>query len=144
MTSEGKKLVAYCGLYCGTCDVYEGQFMDAAKRLQGLCQKHAVAAWAPQVAAFVPAMAGYAQFEGVLGWFTTFDCAGCREGGGDPNCKLRACVKERGLDGCWECVDLPCDLRREFFGPDKDPVGNCERIREVGPEAWAAEQVVEE
>ncbi len=138
MTQEGANLVAYCGLYCGGCAVRQGKFVAAAKELQGLCQMYGVAHWAPEVAQFVPAMAGYTQFEGVLDWFTTFTCTDCRAGGGDPNCKMRACVKERGLAGCWECADLPCDLRRAF-NPE-DPVGACARIREIGPAAWAAEQ----
>jgi hypothetical protein len=138
MTQEAKDLVTYCGLYCGGCAVRQGKFVDAAKELQGLCQAYGVAGWAPEVAAFVPAMVGYGQFEGVLDWLTTFDCTSCREGGGDPNCKMRACVKERGLEGCWACVDLPCDLRKAFNADD--PVGACVRIREIGPAAWAAEQ----
>ncbi|MBU0494545.1 MAG: DUF3795 domain-containing protein [Chloroflexi bacterium] len=138
MALESKELVSYCGLYCGTCAVYKGQFVEAAKQLQNLCQAYGVAGWAPQMTDYAPAMAGYEQFAGVLEWFTAFDCKSCREGDGDPNCKMRICVKERGLDGCWACADLPCDLRRAFNADD--PVGACVRIREIGPAAWAAEQ----
>ena len=138
MTQEAKDLVTYCGLYCGGCAVHQGKFVDAAKELQGLCQAYGVAGWAPEMVEYVPAMAGYGQFAGVLDWLTTFTCTSCQDGGGDPNCKMRACVKERGLEGCWACVDLPCDLRKAFNAAD--PVGACGRIREIGPAAWAAEQ----
>jgi len=139
MTQEGANLVAYCGLYCGACAIRQGKFVEAAKQLQELCQAYGVAGWAPEMVGYVPAMAGYGQFEGVLDWFTTFDCTDCRAGGGNPDCKIRVCVKERGLDGCWACADLPCDLRKA--ANPADPVGACVRIREIGPEAWAAEQV---
>jgi hypothetical protein len=38
-------------------------------------------------------------------------CAGCRsEGcGGKEWCKNFKCCRERGLDGCWECDEFPCE-----------------------------------
>lgn len=38
-------------------------------------------------------------------------CAGCRnEGCRDKEwCKSFHCCKSKGLDGCWECADFPCD-----------------------------------
>ncbi len=35
-------------------------------------------------------------------------CPGCRAGGGDVGCEVRACAQERQLVGCWECADFPC------------------------------------
>ncbi|MDD3243416.1 MAG: DUF3795 domain-containing protein [Eubacteriales bacterium] len=38
-------------------------------------------------------------------------CAGCRnEGCKDrQGCKPFNCCKEKGISGCWECADFPCD-----------------------------------
>lgn len=38
-------------------------------------------------------------------------CAGCRnEGCSDKEwCKSFNCCKEKGLNGCWQCPDFPCD-----------------------------------
>lgn len=38
-------------------------------------------------------------------------CAGCRNDGCKDKewCKSFLCCKEKGLDGCWECSDFPCD-----------------------------------
>ena len=38
-------------------------------------------------------------------------CAGCKNDGcGDrENCVPRVCCLKKGLKGCWECADFPCD-----------------------------------
>jgi hypothetical protein len=33
---------------------------------------------------------------------------------GDPSCPIRICCQERGLQGCWDCDEFPCD--RGAFG----------------------------
>jgi hypothetical protein len=40
-------------------------------------------------------------------------CAGCRnEGCKDKDwCKSFHCCKEKGLKGCWECKEFPCDSK---------------------------------
>lgn len=39
------------------------------------------------------------------------DCAGCRNDGCKDKewCKSFNCCKEKGLNGCWECSDFPCN-----------------------------------
>lgn len=39
------------------------------------------------------------------------DCAGCRNEGckGKDWCKSFSCCKEKGLNGCWECEQFPCN-----------------------------------
>jgi hypothetical protein len=133
-------LAAYCGLYCGACAVYQGKFKEAARSLQGLVQAYKVAEWAPDAAKFIPALKGYSEFEGVLGWLAAFDCQGCLAGGGDPECPIRICAKGKGLAGCWECDEEPCEKLEMVV--DKDYPGCIEerrRIREIGLEAWVAE-----
>jgi hypothetical protein len=36
---------------------------------------------------------------------------------GDPHCPIRACCREHGLAGCWDCDDFPCG-RGAFAGED--------------------------
>lgn len=38
-------------------------------------------------------------------------CAGCRNDGCMDKewCKSFKCCKEKGLNGCWECTEFPCD-----------------------------------
>lgn len=39
------------------------------------------------------------------------DCTGCRNGGcpDKEHCQSFNCCKDRGLQGCWECPEFPCD-----------------------------------
>ena len=137
---EGAELAAYCGLYCGACSIMNGQIRDTAKSLQGLLKAYGYAGWAPTLAEFVPATKHYPEFEGVLEWLTTQDCEGCLAGGGNPNCAIRICAKEKGLAGCWECDEEPCE---KLGGIDEGYPALTEerqRIRGIGLEAWLAEQ----
>jgi hypothetical protein len=47
--------------------------------------------------------------------FVCFVCAGqcaCKESdeNGDPNCHQRDCCREKGIEGCWDCDEFPCNL----------------------------------
>jgi len=137
------ELLTYCGLYCGACPIKNGQIRDTAKSLQALLSACNYPEWAPTMADFVPATRHYSEFEEVLAWLTTQDCSGCLAGGGDPQCAIRVCAKEKGLPGCWECAELNCErLQRIDQGASVAPE-NRQRIREVGLEAWLAEQATQ-
>jgi hypothetical protein len=64
----------------------------------------------------------------------------CRGGGGAEDCVQRACCTARGLDGCWECDEFPCD--KGHFADDKDPawrgicIGSVYAIRQLGEDAY--------
>lgn len=91
-----EKLMAPCGLYCGTCGVYISTRDDNAK------------------------------FRGALGKLygtkpEETRCTGCMQP--DPpqclytfcqSCKLRACVLEKGFSSCHQCEEFPCELVEEF------------------------------
>ncbi|PWM47411.1 MAG: DUF3795 domain-containing protein [Clostridiales bacterium] len=38
-------------------------------------------------------------------------CVGCHDGGCDIHgwCKNYNCCREKGLNGCWECMEFPCE-----------------------------------
>ena len=137
---EGAGLAGYCGLYCGACAILNGQIRDTAKSLRGLLKAYDYAEWAPTLADFVPAVRNWGEFEGVLEWLTTQDCSGCPAGGGNPECAIRICARERRLAGCWECDEEPCEKLGEIDEGYPGVAKNRQRIRELGLEAWLAEQ----
>jgi len=138
--SEERGLAAYCGLYCGACAIMGGQIRDTARSLARLLEAYDYAEWAPTLADFVPAVKGWGEFEGVLGWLTTQDCPGCLAGGGNPECAIRICAREKGLAGCWECDQEPCEKLEEIDQGYPGVAENRQRIREIGLDAWLAEQ----
>lgn len=97
--------IAYCGLDCKVCGDRTTEKRELSKKLMS----------------FVPEMDGYieflgdprykswSQFKEVLGAISEHpDCPGCQQNGGDPNCKVRVCVRERELAFCYKCSDFPC------------------------------------
>ncbi|MHB0879118.1 MAG: DUF3795 domain-containing protein [Anaerolineae bacterium] len=36
-------------------------------------------------------------------------CPGCKAGGGDAECPQKACCAAKGLQGCWDCGEFPCN-----------------------------------
>ena len=74
------------------------------------------------------------------------ECQGCRgplDKHWSPDCKVLACVKEKGYKTCAECPESEtCEMLQSFYasGDYKSAQQTLERIREVGVEQWAKEQ----
>ena len=91
-----KRLMAPCGLYCGTCGVYishrdgNTKFRDLLARLYGSKPEET-------------------------------QCKGCMQE--DPpellysfctQCPMRDCVRGKGYYSCHQCADFPCDMVENF------------------------------
>lgn len=137
---QGAGLTCYCGLYCGACAIKNGQIRDTASSLQDMLNTYQYGEWVPMVAEYFPVVKGWREFEGVMGWLMTQDCPACLGGGGNPDCAIRICAKEKGLAGCWACDDDPCDKVAAIDEGYTGAAKNRQRIREVGLDAWLAEQ----
>jgi len=115
---EDTKLIAYCGLYCNDCHAYNGRIPDLARDLR----KELREAKYDKFAGFMSTIPFGKDFESyekcykVLGAMVKFRCRrGCRNGGGDPRCKIRICVQRKKIDGCWECNDFKDCKKLDFL-----------------------------
>ena len=115
-----KELLAPCGLYCGVCGVYIAHRDDNVK-LKGK-------------------LAG---FYGVTP--EDLACKGClsdQRSSFCSSCSIRECVSDKGIDGCHQCDDFPCDFINNF----PVPVGKKVILRavpnrkEIGTEKWVEEE----
>jgi len=43
-------------------------------------------------------------------------CAGCRHGGGPPDCAIMICARERGYELCSSCSDLEGCTKFDWLG----------------------------
>lgn len=104
--SDGEKLIAYCGLYCGDCSGYKGTVASLARDLRKELERERFADLA-KVLAKVPyfkALKGFPQCCAVLETLPKLRCKrACRGDGGPPYCEIRMCNRDKGLDGCWQC-----------------------------------------
>lgn len=141
------ELIAYCGLYCGTCPAYTQNMANLAKDLQQELRRAKCEKAAPGLAK-IPAFAAfkhYGKFSELLVALTQMRCKkACRAGGGSPECRIRICAKDKGLIGCWECGDFAgCTMLKslEDYGDvDRTYLKNLRKIKRQGPAAFAKAQ----
>ena len=128
MTGQDTSIIAYCGLNCTECFVYTKTVSEAAKALR----REMRAARLKNDWAEIPFLGGYEPFKKTLDALSGFRCNKvCRDGGGNPWCKIRKCVQKHGFFGCWECADLEtCGKLREKH------LANLKKIKKVGVEKF--------
>lgn len=125
--------VSYCGLYCGLCAERARIPRQAAALRESMAQE----GW-PQWGHSIPGFSEFWRFLQKLE--TEGGCPGCRAGGGPPGCRIRSCVKERGLDYCPGCPDYPC-ARIEAIGRAYPTlIADGLRLKQIGVDQWTAEQ----
>ncbi len=131
--------LAPCGLDCMRCLARSGGEVERASLAVlgalGGFDKHA-----ERFAAFDPVFADYPAFKRVADRLAAGRCLGCRRSGClHSACKVHLCVRETGVDFCYQCAEFPCDSTG-LEGPLLDRWRkNNERMREIGLEAYVAE-----
>lgn len=122
-----KGLAAPCGLYCGVCGVYIAHRENNPKfkeRLRDFYQKGLGAA---------TLTVDDISCEGCLSGVISIFC---------QTCQIRSCAIEKGIEGCHQCSDFPCEYIDEF----PIPVGKKVILRaipfwrEYGAEKWMEEE----
>jgi len=127
--------VTCCGLYCGLC-ASRRRIPRQAAALREILRREGYDR-------------GYFDIPGLAELFATFwqglnrlaevPCPGCRGGGGNPGCAVRACASERGIVTCPLCADFPC-ARLEALRNYPMLIADGHRLRQVGLDAWVDEQ----
>ncbi len=134
------KYTAYCGLYCGDCIPFNQPLFDTAEKLREELQKQQFDKYVGLKAKENPVLNDYETFVRVLSSLIELRCRKiCRENGGKPDCKIRDCAREKGVEGCWECSDFEgCELLKPLSGYHGDTLKNNLRlIKKYGIENWA-------
>lgn len=95
-----------------------------------------------ELANWEPSFKHYNEFMQVMdGLVKIFgECQSCLQGGGDPDCKVRACVKQKGYHTCAECNEVEtCEKLAPMRKGYKEHILALRRIKENGIERYAAE-----
>lgn len=138
MMSEARnprEYLAYCGLYCGMCSLV-ATLPGAAETLRGYMKDDGWELYGNEV------FPGFDTFWDILTKISNLAQTSplCVGGCGDPDCGIRKCAVERGLEVCAQCDDFPCEQLSAFTRRYPFVLKNNERIREIGLDAWLAEQ----
>lgn len=103
------RLIAPCGMTCGTCSGYvRGSVVTYSRKLRQSLE--GFASLAEQFASFRSVFRHYPAFEEVLRELAAGACEGCRSGAQPkPGCFVAPCVRSKGIDWCWQCDEFPCE-----------------------------------
>ena len=106
---KNEKLISYCGLYCGECPNYTGKIADLARDLRKELRSVRFEKTADVLSglSFFSMFKDYKQCYDVLGGMVKLRCKhACKDGGGNPFCKIRKCSMKKGIEGCWLCSEF--------------------------------------
>ena len=140
---ENLRFTAYCGLFCADCIPGNKELFHTVKKLEHLLEQSAFAHYAVYKSQKSGIFAKYGNFLRVLREIKRLECTGsCYDGpvsdlGCTPDCPIRACVREKGFEGCWDCPDhSECDKLAEYkeFHPGLEQ--NLATIRNLGVQNW--------
>lgn len=127
--------VTFCGLYCGLCASRRRIPQQAATIRQTLCQEGYDRGYFD-----IPGLETvFAAFWQGLNCLADQPCPGCRAGGGNPDCEIRACALERRMIACPLCADYPCE-RLNILENYPLRAADGQRMQAIGIDQWAAEQ----
>jgi len=133
-------IIAPCGLNCGKCLAFEdGEIRSHAQELLKLLGEN-FSGYAARFADMDPVFGGYEQFAALLEYLATGACGGCRKQGClFKACRVQECVREQGVDFCFECEEFPCGVHGFPEGLRKRWEGNNRRIKALGLERYYEE-----
>lgn len=137
---KDKDFTAYCGLYCGDCIPSNQKLFDFAGNLAEELDERQFDNYAELRSRKNAIFKEYGIFRKVLSALIDLRCPkSCINGGGNPNCEIRKCVREKQFKGCWECSEFEgCDLLEPLsIAHGRTPRHNLRLIKEYGVESWA-------
>lgn len=127
------KYMCYCGLYCANC-IIKVKVEPSAKLLRAEMEKAGFQY-------FIQAIPNGEAFWAFLNNMTDNGaCTSCQEGGGDPDCPIRQCAKEKNLAACANCDEYPCKHFDDAYTVQPALKGDNELLRDQGLEAWGKMQ----
>lgn len=109
---------AFCGLYCGECPNHLGVIADLARDLRKELRNYRFDKTAELLSQypFFKEYEKYGDCYSVLGAMVKMRCGKtCRNGGGNPTCKIKNCVNKKKIPGCWECSEFETCEKLNFL-----------------------------
>lgn len=140
VTADSANLVGYCGLYCNACGIRQEKIKTAVNNLRSLIAVYGFDKIMPELANWEPSFKHYNEFNQIMdGLVKLFGyCPGCLQNGGDPNCKVRVCAKEKNYRTCAECSEIEtCEPLAPYRDGYKGLVPALRTIKQRGIEKYA-------
>ncbi|MCK4424536.1 DUF3795 domain-containing protein [Candidatus Bathyarchaeota archaeon] len=129
------RLVGYCGLHCELC-AHRNRIPQQAHQLQKSLHEEGFDDWYKYAPEMKDTFPPFWQF---LQKLATLDCT-CRTGGGPPDCKIRRCAKQKGIEICPQCKEYPCTLIQALAEHYPTVIQDGKRLQKISLENWVKEQ----
>jgi len=137
-----KDLTAFCGLYCGDCVRFQSKASDLSDELLREIENHHFSQYADVKRTHAKEFKNFDTFISTLKAISKIKCnVPCRLGGdgSEGSCEIIKCVKNKSIDGCWECVDFEACNKFDFLKPfhGDGPANNLRQIKKHGITRWS-------
>ncbi|MHC1608862.1 MAG: DUF3795 domain-containing protein [Candidatus Methanofastidiosia archaeon] len=139
LEDDKSKLVGYCGLYCKDCFNYKGEIADLARDLRKKLREEKFSLASVGLSKYFKQFKEYDTCYEVLGAMVRLRCKhACKDGGGNPSCKIRKCCQKKEIDGCWECAEFKKCEKLDFLKPihENTHLKNLSKINKQGIDAF--------
>ena len=125
-----KKYICYCGLYCKNCAV-KVKVEPASKILYEEMKK----AGFEDIIHMIQGGDNFWSF--LKEMVNSGVCISCQGGGGNPNCTVRICAKEKKVEMCALCDSYPCETFGKYFEGYPMLRKDNELLRKEGMNVWS-------
>jgi hypothetical protein len=132
-------LITYCGVYGGNCARWcdYTEFRDLVALLAEWVDAQGYHYWLPEETQefdYNEFRKGLDFFSNNDSWLVCHKC--CRNGDGNPDCEIRKCCLERGVELCFECHEFPCHT----IGKNPDMLERGRQYKILGKSEWLRKQ----
>jgi len=127
------RLVGYCGAYCRSCVFFTKRLSELCRLLQYLIEQANMEKW------YKPYQFSWEDVKKFLKEMKEgkFNCNSCRVGPNWKKCPVYNCVKEKKIDGCWECENFGCGkLEKLWIKHPKYLKEFLNIVKKYGIEGW--------
>lgn len=132
-----REATACCGLCCADCIPSDEELFRLVQALELKLAEIRFDLYAAYKAPQIPEFEEYSGFLSFLRRIGQLHCPTCRQGGGNPQCEISPCVREKGLNGCWECGHRSrCGRLDRLRSVHRNLDHHLDLIAEMGPERW--------
>ncbi|MGD8506646.1 MAG: DUF3795 domain-containing protein [Candidatus Bathyarchaeota archaeon] len=141
-SADPASLVGYCGLYCNACGIRQEKIKAAVSNLRNIIAAYGFDKIMPDLTKWEPSFEHYDEFDQVMNGLVKLfgGCPGCLQEGGDPNCKVRSCAKQKGYRTCAECSEADtCENLAPYRKGYKGLAPALQNIRENGIKRYTEE-----
>jgi hypothetical protein len=133
MQKTNVQLLGYCGAYCKSCVFFTKRLSEESRLLQYLIECVNIDKW------YKPYQFSWEDAKKFLKEMEEgkFNCNSCRVNPNWKECPVYSCIKDKRLEGCWECENFGCEKLEKVWAKHPEYLKEfIDVVKKFGIEAW--------